>query len=70
MTREELIAALRGFSTPELSDGMGLCRTMDCRIQHQVGKKRIVGTAVTVDVPSASPSTTAICGCISVGNPG
>ncbi len=52
MTRDEIITALRGFSTPELCDGMELYRTMDHHIRHQVGKTHIVGTAVTVDVPA------------------
>ncbi len=52
MTRDKNISMLRGFSTPELCDGMGLYRVMDHEIRHQVGKSHIVGTAVTVDVPA------------------
>lgn len=47
-----LLERLREFSTPELCDGAGLYHSMDHHLRHYVGKKKIVGTAVTVDVPS------------------
>lgn len=48
----DLIERLRGFSTPELCDGAGLYHSMNHQLRHYVGKNKIVGTAVTVDVPS------------------
>lgn len=48
----DLIARLRGFTTPELCDGAEVYHVMDHHISHRVGKTQIVGTAVTVDVPS------------------
>lgn len=48
----DLIAKLRGFTTPELCDGAEVYHVMDHHISHRVGKSRVVGTAVTVDVPS------------------
>ena len=48
----ELVERLRGFTTPELCDGAGFYHSMDHRIKPRVGKKRIAGTAVTVDVPA------------------
>ncbi len=52
MTREETLKALSGFSTPELCDGAGLYHSLHHEIRHFVGRTKIVGTAVTVDVPS------------------
>ena len=49
---EEQIERLREFTTPELCDGAGLYHTMDAEIRHRVGKEKIVGRAVTVEVPS------------------
>ena len=44
---KELIERLRVFTTPELCDGAGLYR-----IKPWIGRTKIVGPAVTVDVPS------------------
>lgn len=52
MTREETIKALADFSTPELCDDTGLYHSMHREIRHFVGKSKIIGTALTVDVPS------------------
>lgn len=55
LTQEEtraLVEKLRGFTTPELCDGMGVYRSMDYHIKPRAGKDKIVGTAFTVDVPS------------------
>ncbi len=49
---KELIERLRAFTTPELCDGAGLYHSMDYRIKPWIGRKKIVGPAVTVDVPS------------------
>lgn len=49
---EEQIGRLRSFTTPELCDGVGLYHTMDAEIRHRAGKEKIVGRAVTVEVPS------------------
>lgn len=48
----ELLQDLREFSTPELCDGAGLYHSMDYRIKPQISDEKIVGTAVTVDVPT------------------
>ena len=48
----QLIAKLRGFTTPELCDGMGNFRAMDYHIRHRAGAQKIAGTAFTVDVPA------------------
>lgn len=48
----EIIDALSGYTTPELCDGAGLYHSMDYQIKPQFGSPGIVGTAVTVDVPS------------------
>ncbi len=45
------IEQLRSFTTPELCDGAGLFHTMDAGICHKTGKEKIVGRAVTVEVP-------------------
>lgn len=50
--KREVVEKLRGFTTPELCDGMGLFRSMDYHIRHRAGAERIVGTAFTVDVPA------------------
>ena len=46
-----LIERLRGFTTPELCDGMGVYRSMDYHIKPRAGREKIAGTAFTVDVP-------------------
>lgn len=48
---EDLIEKLRGYSTPELCDGMEDARVMDHGIKPMVTAKKIVGTACTVWVP-------------------
>lgn len=48
---EIIIEELRKFSTPELCDGAGSYKTMDYRIKPMVNEKKIVGPAVTVQVP-------------------
>ena len=47
-----MLERLSGFSTSELCDGSSFPRTMDYHIKPWVGDKRIVGRAVTVDVPA------------------
>ena len=49
---EELVRHLREFTTPELCDGAGLYHSMSYQIKQRIGRKKIVGPAVTVDVPS------------------
>ena len=49
---KELVERLRAFTTPELCDGAGLYHSMDYRIKPWIGRTKIVGPAVTVDVPS------------------
>lgn len=49
---KEILALLRAFSTPELCDGAGLYHSMDYRIKPRISNEKIVGTAVTVDVPT------------------
>lgn len=51
-TQNELVEKLRKYSVPELCDGSQLCMAMDWQIKPQVGKDRICGPAVTVDLPS------------------
>lgn len=48
----EILTLLRDFSTPELCDGAGLYHSMDYRIKPRISMKKIIGTAVTVDVPT------------------
>lgn len=48
---KELIERLRAFTTPELCDGAGLYHSMDYQIKPWIGRTKIVGPAVTVDVP-------------------
>lgn len=48
---EALVERLRDFSTPELCDGAQRCIAMDWQIKPQVGKNKICGPAVTVDLP-------------------
>ena len=48
---EALLERLRDFSTPELCDGAHRCIAMDWQIKPQVGKNKICGPAVTVDLP-------------------
>ena len=55
----DLIRRLRTFTTPELCDGAGLYHSMDYRIMPQVCCEKIVGTALTVDVPSGEGSVVA-----------
>ena len=40
-TEKELIEKLRGFTTPELCDGMGLYRSMDYQIGPRAGREKI-----------------------------
>lgn len=47
-----MLERLSGFSTSELCDGSSFPRAMDYHIKPWVGDKRIVGRAVTVDVPA------------------
>ncbi|MCD8220792.1 MAG: RraA family protein [Clostridiales bacterium] len=58
-TEEELIRRLADFTVPELCDGAGLYHSMDYRIKPWIGRTKIVGTAVTVDVPSGEGSIVA-----------
>lgn len=52
MSIQEILKALADYSTPELCDGAGLYHSMSHEIRHFVGRNKIVGTALTVDVPS------------------
>lgn len=47
----EMIENLRGFSTPELCDGMSEPFVMDYQIKPMVTDRKIVGPAFTVKVP-------------------
>lgn len=49
---KELIERLKGFSVPELCDGAGAFQSMDWTIKPWMGRSRIVGPALTVEVPS------------------
>jgi len=49
---KDLIERLKEFTVPELCDGAGLYHSMDYRIKPQIGRTRIVGPALPVDVPS------------------
>lgn len=62
MDRQEimlLLQRLRAFSTPELCDGAGLYHSMDYRIKPRISGEKIVGTAVTVDVPTGEGAVVA-----------
>lgn len=48
----KLVEALREFSTPELCDGCSERRVMDYHIKPRISEKRIVGPALTVEVPA------------------
>lgn len=50
--KQELLERLRTFTVPELCDGSECPQVMDHQIKPRVNRKSIVGTAVTVDVPS------------------
>ena len=50
-TIRQLVEQLRQFSTPELCDGCTERRVMDYHIKPRTSEKRIVGPALTVDVP-------------------
>lgn len=52
MKQEELIAALRNFSTTELCDGMTEFRVLDPAIHRMVTNKKIVGPAFPVEIPA------------------
>lgn len=47
-----LIERLKEFTVPELCDGAGFFRSMDWRIKPWMGRTKVVGPALTVDVPS------------------
>lgn len=47
----EILNELATLSVPEISDGMGLYATMDYEIKPMVTKKKIIGPALTVNVP-------------------
>ena len=49
---EDLIRRLKDFTVPELCDGAGLYHSMDYRIKPRTSREKIVGPAVTVDVPA------------------
>ena len=48
----ELIRRLKEFTTPELCDGAGLYHAMHWQVKPRIGRTKICGPAVTVDVPS------------------
>ncbi len=47
-----LAEQLRQFSTPELCDGCSTRQVMDYEIKPRISEKRIVGPALTVEVPA------------------
>lgn len=47
----ELLKRLSEFTVPELCDGAGVYHAMDYRIKPWLGRTKILGPAVTVDVP-------------------
>lgn len=47
-----VLERLKEFTVPELCDGAGLYHSMDHHIKPWLGRQKIVGTALTVDVPS------------------
>lgn len=54
MERQEILLLLRRleeFSTPELCDGMEEYRAMDAEIKPRISGQKLLGTAVTVEVP-------------------
>lgn len=55
----ELIEKLKSFTTPELCDGAGLYHSMHWQIKPWIGRMKICGPAVTVDVPSGEGSIVA-----------
>lgn len=59
MELTEILEKLQKFTTPELCDGAGLYHSMDYRIKPQVCYEKIVGSALTVDVPSGEGSIVA-----------
>lgn len=54
-----ILRQLRVYTTPELCDGAGLYHSMDYRIKPRFDSPKIVGTAVTVDVPTGEGSLVA-----------
>ncbi len=48
---QALVRQLREFSTPELCDGCTERRVMDYHIKPRISEQKIVGPALTVDVP-------------------
>lgn len=52
MNTEELVKALRGFSTTELCDGMTEFRVLDPAIKRMVTAQKIVGPAFPVEIPA------------------
>lgn len=46
------VSDIMQFTVPELCDGAGLYHSMDYRIKPWIGRTKIAGPAVTVDVPS------------------
>lgn len=47
-----LMERLKAFAVPELCDGAGLFHSMDHRIKPWLGREKVVGPALTVEVPS------------------
>lgn len=52
MKLEEIIEALRQFSTTELCDGMTEVRVLDPAIHRMVTKKKIAGPAFPIEIPA------------------
>ena len=52
MELKEILEQLRQFGTTELCDGMTTFRVLDPAIHRMVTKKKIVGTAFTIDIPA------------------
>lgn len=51
MIPKDIMEKLSRYSVPELCDGAGLYSTMDYRIRQFVGTEKIIGEAITIDVP-------------------
>ncbi len=51
-SRSEVLDRIRQYTVPELCDGLGEFEAMDWGIKPWIGKKRILGYALTVDVPA------------------
>ncbi|WP_333648900.1 RraA family protein [Lacrimispora sp.] len=51
-SRSEVLERIRQYTVPELCDGLGEFESMDWDIKPWISRKRILGYALTVDVPA------------------